>query len=173
MCKTENSTDLVLRNRHPIHHPPIPRMDGLTQRQHIVLQRDPLRLRRRRVHAQALLHHGVEVGEALDGFVGEVGTGGENFVAEAGLGDYDDERGKQEGEERGEMVMIRTWTSLCRASSQSVKVSDPAMVSLPTRTSVQICGVNVSQRNRKTETEEMKDVIKQRPSAVNKIKTRA
>ena len=31
------------------------------------------------------------------------------------------------------MMMKRTWTSLCRASSQSVKVKDPAMVSLPTR----------------------------------------
>ena len=90
MCKTENSTDLILRNRHPIHHPPIPRMDGLTQRQHIILQRNALRLRRRRVHAQALLHHGVEVGEAVfvcdEVVVGGLWGGeGEEFRAEGGL----------------------------------------------------------------------------------------
>ena len=100
LCKTENSTDLVLRDRHPIHHPPISHTNGPTQGQHIILHRHPLRLRRRRVHAQALLHHGVEIGQPLDGVVGEVGPGGEDFVAEAGL-EEEGEYARQVNEEVG------------------------------------------------------------------------
>ena len=83
-----NADDLSFRDRDRLDPRAISTADGMAERYHIVFLNNLLAMGHRREHAQSLLAHGIEVGEAVrihQVVVGRFASDGPDFLAELGL----------------------------------------------------------------------------------------